>query len=223
MAEDDSPKIKVYILDDHEVVRRGLRDLLETSGEITVVGEGGTARDALTDVPLIQPDVAVLDVRLPDGNGIEVCRELRDQDPGLRCLILTSFDDDEALASAVLAGANGFILKQVRQMELVRAVCQVARGVNLIDPALARQAVDRHRLRPADDDRIEYLTAQELKILSLLSEGKTNRQIGEELYLAEKTVKNYVSNVLSKMGFTRRTEAAVYAVRREQRDHRPSS
>lgn len=213
---------KVFLLDDHEVVRRGLRDLLEASGDIEVVGEAGTAAEALARAPIAQADVAILDVRLPDGNGIEVCRELRDLDPGLRCIILTSFDDDDALAAAVLSGASAYFLKQIRSAELLSAVRQVATGTSLIDPSVARAAIERSRSKAARDERTRDLTPQELKILHLIAEGKTNRQIGAEMYLAEKTVKNYVSNVLAKMGFSRRTQAAVYAVRHEETDEAES-
>lgn len=202
----------MFLLDDHEIVRRGLRELFDAEDEFEVVGEASTAAEALARVPPTKPDVAVLDVRLPDGSGIEVCRDLRAALPDLRCLMLTSFADDNALFSAILAGASGYVLKQIKGSELVSAVRRVAAGESLIDPALTASVVDRLR-GGREDERLRRLTAQERRILSLIAEGKTNRQIGEEMYLAEKTVKNYVSNLLAKMGFSRRTEAAVYATR----------
>lgn len=207
----------VFLLDDHEVVRRGLRELLETEPDLEVVGEAATAEEALARIPPAAPDVAILDVRLPDGDGVEVCRELRSLVPELRCLMLTSFADDEALFSAIMAGASGYVLKQIRGSELVQAVRRVAEGESLLDPALTRQVMDRLRGEEEQDERLARLTAQERKILDLIAEGRTNRQIAEELFLAEKTVKNYVSNLLSKMGFARRTEAAVYAARLSER------
>ncbi len=204
--------IRVFLVDDHEVVRRGLRQLLEASGDIEIVGEAGTRADALSRVPPAKPDVAVLDVRLPDGNGVEVCRDLRSAMPSLYCLMLTSFADDDALFSAILAGASGYLLKQIRGTELVTAVRRVAEGQSLIDPALTARVMERLRGKQ-EDERIAKLSPQEHRILDLIAEGKTNRQIGAEMFLAEKTVKNYVSNLLAKMGFSRRTEAAVYATR----------
>lgn len=200
------------MLDDHEIVRRGLRELFETQDDIQVVGEAGNADEAVTRVPPTRPDVAVLDVRLPGASGIEVCRDLRAAMPDLRCLMLTSFADDDALFSAILAGASGYLLKQVRGPELVTAVRRVAAGQSLIDPALTASVMERLRGKQ-EDERIGKLSPQERRILDLIAEGKTNRQIGSEMYLAEKTVKNYVSNLLAKMGFSRRTEAAVYATR----------
>jgi len=213
--------IGVFLLDDHEIVRKGVRDLLEAEPDIKVVGEAGTAESALARIPALHPDVAVLDVRLPDGDGVEVCRDLRSAMPELKCLMLTSFADDEALFSAILAGASGYVLKQIRGAELVSAVRRVAAGESLLDPALTRQVMDRLRGEKVEDERLSRLTAQERNILELIAEGKTNRQIAEELFLAEKTVKNYVSNLLSKMGFARRTEAAVYAARLSERQHKP--
>jgi len=210
---------RVFLLDDHEVVRRGLREVFEAEDDLEVVGEAGTAAEAVARVPATRPDVAVLDVRLPDGDGVEVCRELRALVPELRCLMLTSFADDEALFSAILAGASGYVLKQIRGTELVNAVRRVAAGESLLDPALTRQVMDRLRGEREEDERLARLTAQERNILALIAEGKTNRQIADQLYLAEKTVKNYVSNLLSKMGFARRTEAAVYAARLAERQH----
>jgi DNA-binding NarL/FixJ family response regulator len=212
---------RVFLLDDHEVVRRGLRELFDAEEDLSVVGEASSAEEALSRVPSTRPDVAVLDVRLPDGDGVEVCRDLRSAMPDLKCLMLTSFADDEALFSAILAGAAGYVLKQIKGAELVTAVRRVAAGESLLDPSLTRQVMDRLRGEQAEDERLARLTAQERNILDLIAEGKTNRQIADELYLAEKTVKNYVSNLLSKMGFSRRTEAAVYAARLSERRHKP--
>jgi len=212
---------RVFLLDDHEVVRRGLRELFEAEEDLSVVGEAATAEEAISRVPATRPDVAVLDVRLPDGDGVEVCRDLRSAMPELKCLMLTSFADDEALFSAILAGASGYVLKQVKGSDLVSAVRRVAAGGSLLDPALTRQVMDRLRGEKVEDERLARLTGQERNILQLIADGKTNRQIADELFLAEKTVKNYVSNLLSKMGFARRTEAAVYAARlaeRKQKD-----
>jgi len=204
--------IRVFLLDDHEIVRRGLRELFETQDDLEVVGEASNAEEAMMRVPPARPDVAVLDVRLPGASGIEVCRDLRAAMPELRCLMLTSFADDEALFAAILAGASGYLLKQIRGPELVSAVRRVAAGQSLIDPALTAAVMERLRGKQ-EDERIARLSPQERRILDLIAEGKTNRQIGAEMYLAEKTVKNYVSNLLAKMGFSRRTEAAVYATR----------
>ena len=208
--------IRVFLLDDHEIVRRGVRELLEAEDDLTVVGEAGTAADALARLPATRPDVAVLDVRLPDGNGIEVCREIRSRHPETACLMLTSFADDEALFSAVMAGASGFVLKQVRGAELVDGVRRVARGESLLDPLTTARVLDRIRAQP-EDDELAGLTAQEKVLLGHIAEGLTNRQIGEEMHLAEKTIKNYVSNLLTKLGMSRRTEAAVYAARLAER------
>jgi two-component system response regulator DevR len=207
--------IRVFLLDDHEVVRRGVRELLEvdSQGEIEVVGEAGTADEALRRMPAVRPDVAVLDVRLPDGDGVEVCREIRSNHPEVRCLMLTSFADDEALFDAIMAGAAGYVLKQVRGHDLVDNVTRVAAGQSLLDPNVTATVLERLRRGPEEDPGAPHLTDQERKILDLLAEGLTNRQIGERLYLAEKTVKNYVSNLLMKLGMHRRTEAAVYATR----------
>ncbi len=211
---------KVFLLDDHEVVRRGLRELFETEDDLTVVGEAGTAQEALARVPSSRPDVAVLDVRLPDGDGIEVCRDLRSAMPELKCLMLTSYADDEALFSAILAGASGYVLKQIKGSDLVSAVQRVAAGESLLDPSLTRQVMERLRGENVEDERLARLTTQERNILELIADGKTNRQIADDLFLAEKTVKNYVSNLLSKMGFARRTEAAVYAAVLAERKHK---
>jgi two-component system, NarL family, response regulator DevR len=215
--------IKAFLLDDHEVVRRGVRELLEgeSRGEISVAGEAGTADEALRRLPAIRPDVAILDVRLPDGNGVEVCREIRSRHPEIQCLMLTSFADDEALFDAIMAGAAGYVLKQVRGSDLVDSVRRVAAGQSLLDPTVTAMVLNRLRRGPEEEPGVEQLTEQERRILDLLADGLTNRQIGERLYLAEKTVKNYVSNLLMKLGMHRRTEAAVYAARMaERRDRR---
>jgi two-component system response regulator DevR len=197
----------VFVVDDHEIVRRGLCDVLAGEPELTVVGEAATCREALVRVPAIRPDVAVLDVRLPDGNGIELCRELRSSLPELRCLVLTSFADDEALADAVLAGASGYLLKQVLGGDLVEAIRAVAGGRSLLDPRATEAAMAR--MRAPRDDPTAALTDQERRVLELIGRGLTNRQIAERMLLAEKTVKNYVSNLLAKLGLQRRTQAAV--------------
>jgi len=211
---------RVFLLDDHEIVRRGLRELLEAAGDLEVVGEAGSAEEALRRVPPLDPDVAVLDVRLPDGDGVAVCRELRSRLPDLRCLMLTSYTDDEALFDAIMAGASGYVLKQIRGAELVEAVRTVASGQSLLDPKVTARVLDRLRHGSSGDALLDSLTDQERRILDLLAEGLTNREIAERMFLAEKTVKNYVSNLLAKMGMQRRTEAAVYAARRSERQRR---
>jgi two-component system response regulator DevR len=208
---DSSSGIRVFLLDDHEVVRHGLRALLESAGDIVVVGESGLAVEAVARIPALHADVAILDARLPDGSGIEVCRSVRAVDPHVRALILTSYDDDEALFAAIMAGASGYVLKEIAGQDLVGAVRQVAGGNSLIDPALTARVLDRVRNGPATVPELAELTEQELKLLSLIAEGLTNRQIGERMFLAEKTVKNYVSSILSKLGLERRTQAAVLA------------
>jgi two-component system, NarL family, response regulator DevR len=212
--------IRVFLLDDHEIVRRGLRELLEAAGDMEVVGEAGTAEEALRRVPATNPDVAVLDVRLPDGDGVEVCRELRSRGGELQCLMLTSFADDEALFDAIMAGASGYVLKQIRGSDLVDAIRKVASGQSLLDPNVTTRVLERLRTGAPEDKKLEGLTDQERRILDLLAEGLTNREIAERMYLAEKTVKNYVSNLLAKMGMQRRTEAAVYAARLNERHRR---
>ena len=206
--------ITVFLMDDHEVVREGVRTLLESTGEIEVVGEAANATDALARIPAVQQDVAVLDVRVPDGNGIEVCREVRN-DGRTHCLILTSYSDDEALFESIMAGASGYVLKQVRGSELISAVKRVAAGESLLDPAITGRVLQRLREPEPVDERLSSLTGQERRILHLIADGKTNRQIAGEMFLAEKTIKNYVSNLLAKLGMQRRTEAAVFATKLE--------
>ncbi len=205
--------IRVFLLDDHEIVRRGLRDLLEAQDDFTVVGEASTAEEAIARIAPTQPDVAIVDMRLPDGNGVEVCREVRSHEPGIQCLILTSFADDEALFDAIMAGAAGYLLKQIKGNDLVDAIRRVAAGQSLLDPEVTARVLERLRSGPEVDERLARLTDQERRILDLISEGLTNRQIAERIFLAEKTVKNYVSNLLAKLGMERRTEAAVFAAR----------
>jgi DNA-binding NarL/FixJ family response regulator len=205
--------VRVFLLDDHEIVRRGVRELLEVEEDFEVVGEAGTAEDALVRIPGCSPDVAVIDMRLPDGNGVEVCREVRSRHPEVQCVVLTSFADDEALFDSIMAGAAGYLLKQIKGNDLVDAIRRVAAGQSLLDPNVTARVLERLRNGPAQDERLARLTDQERKILDLIAEGLTNRQIGERMFLAEKTVKNYVSNLLAKLGMERRTEAAVFATR----------
>ena len=208
--------IRVFLLDDHEIVRRGLKELLEAEDDLSVVGEADSVEVAFGRIPATRPDVAVLDVRLPDGSGVEVCRDIRSSHPEIACLMLTSYADDEALFAAIMAGAAGFVLKQVRGSDLVDAVRRVAAGESLLDPAVTARVLDRLRAKP-EDDELAGLTPQEQRILTLIGDGLTNRQIGEEMFLAEKTVKNYVSNLLAKLGMHRRTEVAAYAARLDER------
>jgi two-component system, NarL family, response regulator DevR len=213
MAEPDG-RIRVFLLDDHEVVREGVRSLLEASETIRVVGEASTCAEAMARIPATRPDVAVLDVQLPDGTGVEVCREIRSSQPEVRCLMLTSFSDEEALFESVMAGASGYVLKQVRGHDLVRTIQRVAAGESLIDPQVTGRLLERLRHPDAHEDpRLASLTQLERRMLDLIADGLTNRQIASELLLAEKTVKNYVSSILLKLGMSRRTEAAVFAVR----------
>jgi DNA-binding NarL/FixJ family response regulator len=205
--------IRVFLLDDHELVREGIRLLLEGDDDIEVVGEASSVSEALTRIPLARPDVAILDIRLEDGDGIEVCREMRSTLPDLHCLMLTSFADDEALYSSVMAGAAGYVLKQVRARDLIEDVKKVAGGASLMDARTIAGVVDRIRNPPAPDSKLSGLSPQEGRILDLITQGRTNRQIGEEMFLAEKTVKNYVTNLLAKLKMSSRTEAAVYAAR----------
>ena len=209
---DDAP-ITVYLLDDHEVVRAGLRALLDSHDGLSVVGEGGTARDALADLPRLTPDVAVLDARLPDGSGIEVCRDVRASHPEVAALILTSYDDDEALFAAIMAGAAGYVLKDIRGNDLVSAIRVVASGSSLIDPALTTRVLERVRNPQSMAPELAALTPQEQRLLAHIAEGLTNRQIADRMFLAEKTVKNYVSSILAKLGVERRTQAALLASR----------
>jgi len=206
-------QIGVFLLDDHEIVRKGVRDLLEAEPDITVIGEAGTAESALARIPALRPDVAILDVRLPDGDGVTVCREIRSRLPQTACLMLTSFGDDEALFDAIMAGAAGYVLKQIRGTDLVGAVRTVASGASLLDPEAASRVMRRMRERATAKDPLAGLTEQERRILELIGEGLTNRQIGERMFLAEKTVKNYVSALFAKLGMERRTQAAAFAAR----------
>lgn len=207
--------IRLFLLDDHELVRRGLKDLLEQEVDIEVVGESSLAKDAAARIPAIKPDVAVLDGRLPDGSGIEVCREIRSSNPDIAVIILTSYDDDDALFAAIMAGAAGYVLKQVRGTDLVDAVRRVASGQSLLDPAVTQRVLNRIREGRNDEDPLSALTKQERRILTLIGEGLTNRQIAAEMFLAEKTVKNYVTQLLAKLGLERRTQAAVLVTRHD--------
>ncbi|EGG43314.1 MULTISPECIES: response regulator [Streptomyces] len=212
--------IRVFLLDDHEVVRRGVHDLLNDEDDIEVVGEAANAEQALVRVPALRPDVAVLDVRLPDGDGVSVCRELRSRLPDLACLMLTSFDDEEALLDSIMAGASGYVLKQIKGSDLVSAVRTVARGQSLLDPSATTRLMARLRGGQAKEEEPEALpglTDREREILALIGEGLTNRQIGQRLYLAEKTVKNHISRLLAKLGVERRIQAAVIATQAQDR------
>ncbi|KRA32448.1 LuxR family transcriptional regulator [Nocardioides sp. Root614] len=209
----DTQPIRVYLLDDHEMIRRGIRDLLESEGDIVVVGESDSAREATSRIPALRPDVAILDGRLPDGSGIDVCRDIRSQDPSIKALILTSYDDDDALFSAIMAGAAGYVLKQVRGNDLLDIVRRVAAGQSTLDPSVTAQVLERIRTGPPVNKELESLTEQELRVLDLIGKGLTNRQIAQELFLAEKTIKNYVSSLLAKLGMSSRTQAAIYAVK----------
>ncbi|WP_369201966.1 response regulator [Streptomyces sp. PU-14G] len=218
----ENGRIRVFLVDDHEVVRRGVRDMLAADPALEIAGEAGTAADALDGIAAARPDVAILDVRLPDGSGIEVCREVRSRDESVHCLMLTSYADDEALLASVMAGASGYVLKELSRRELVRSVREVAAGTSLLDPADARRVLDRLHgagtgggsgAAASRDERLAALTPQERTILGLIGEGLTNRVIGDRLHLAEKTVKNYVSGLLAKLGMERRTQAAAYIAR----------
>jgi two-component system response regulator DevR len=217
-ATADTKTIRVFLVDDHEVVRRGIRDLLSTDGDIEVIGEAASSDAAISGVDADPPDVAVLDVRLGDGesDGVEVCREIRSRHPEVACVMLTSYADDEALFASIMAGAAGYVLKQIRGSDLTDAIRRVASGGTLLDPVVTAQVLSRLR-EPAEQDPLSVLTDRERKVLDLVAEGRTNRQIGEELYLAEKTVKNYVSSLLAKLGMERRSEAAAYAARLSER------
>ncbi len=209
--------LAVFLLDDHEVVRTGLRALLEASDDIRVVGEAGTVAEALARIPPTRPDVAILDVRLPDGSGVAVCREVRSSDPNIACVMLTSYADDEALIASIMAGAAGYVLKQVGSLDLLDTIRRAGAGESLLDPGLTERVLERLREGPQGDPRLASLTPQERRILDLIAEGKTNRQIAETMFLAEKTVKNYVSNLLAKLGMERRTQAATFAARLNER------
>lgn len=202
--------VRVFLLDDHEIVRRGISDLISAEKDITVVGEAASAAEALARIPAVRPDVAILDARLPDGSGIDVCRDIRSALPAVRCLILTSYDDNDAIFAAVMAGAAGYLLKEVRGSSLVDAVRQVAAGKSLLDPSVTERLLARLRDGEPTDDRLSSLTPREREILALIADGLTNKQIGETLFLAEKTIKNYVSGLLTKLGMQRRTQAAVF-------------
>jgi DNA-binding NarL/FixJ family response regulator len=215
--------IRVFILDDHELVRAGLHSLLQDQEDMEVVGEAGTAAEALALIAAVEPDVAILDVRLPDGNGIEVCREIRSRHPDVRCLMLTSFPDDEALYASVMAGAAGYVLKEIGGRDLLGDIRRVSSGASLLDPALTAELFDRLRKNQDMESRISSLTPQERRVLELIAQGRSNRQIAEDIFLAEGTVKNYVSRLLLKLGMQRRTEAAVYAaVLAERQSSSPS-
>ena len=207
----------VFLLDDHEVVRGGLTALFEATEDIVVVGEASTIAEALARIPATKPDVAILDVRLPDGSGIEVCRDIRSAWPEIVCIMLTSYADDEALFAAIMAGAAGYVLKQVGSSDLVETVRRAAAGESLLDPAMTERVLERVRQGPKEDAKLASLTPQERRILELIAKGDTNRQIADALFLAEKTVKNYVSNLLAKLGMERRTQAATFAVRLDER------
>ena len=214
-------QVRVFLVDDHEIVRRGVREVLEAESDLAVVGEASSVAEALVRLPLVRTDVAILDLRLPDGSGVELCRELRSLLPALGCLVLTSYADDEALMAAIMAGASGYVLKQIRGSELVSAVRTVAAGGSLLDPKAAAVVMQRMRA-PAPPDPLAGLSEQERHILELIGEGLTNREIGQRLFLSEKTVKNYVSNVLGKLGMHRRTQVAVLATQVRLRS-RPTS
>ncbi|MGZ4746042.1 MAG: response regulator [Oryzihumus sp.] len=203
--------VKVFLLDDHEIVRRGIRELLEMESDIEVVGESGSAQEATRRIPALRPQVALLDARLPDGSGLDVCRDVRSVDPSIQGLILTSFNDEDALTTAILAGAAGYLLKDIKGQDLVQAIRRVAAGEKLIDPAVAQRVKRSWEEDRGADPRLRTLTPQERRILEHVAEGLTNRQIGEAMFLAEKTVKNYITAVLAKLGMERRTQAAVFA------------
>lgn len=217
-----SAPTRIFILDDHELVRRGLFDLLGSTKDLVVVGEAATAAEALRRIPAVKPDVALLDVRLPDGSGIDVCRDIRSGFPEIRCLILTSFDDDEALYSAVMAGASGYLLKEIVGSSLLEDIRHVARGRSLLDPAVTQKLMERLQQPAQEDPLVKGLTPREREILDLIADGCTNRQIGEQLFLAEKTVKNNVTVILMKLGMQRRTQAAVFGSKVRRRRGRSS-
>jgi len=220
MTSMGSDQIRVFLMDDHEIVRRGLADLIGLERDMEVVGEAGSTKDALIRIPAAKPDVAVLDVRLPDGSGVEVCRDIRSSMPEVHCLMLTSYADDEALFDAIMAGASGYVLKEIRGNDLIDAIRQVAGGKSLLDPQATQRVLDRLRNGEKNDDRLDVLSDQERRILDLIGEGMTNRQIGEAMHLAEKTVKNYVSSLLAKLGMERRTQAAAFVARMSAENER---
>jgi DNA-binding NarL/FixJ family response regulator len=205
--------IRVFLLDDHEVVRRGVADMLQAEGDVEVVGESASAAEATRRIPALRPDVAILDARLPDGSGIDVCRDIRSIDPTIKGLILTSYEDDEALFAAIMAGAAGYVLKQIRGTDLVDTVRRVAAGQSLLDPAVTQRVLERIRHPVEEPKELRSLTEQERRILEHIAEGRTNREIASKMFLAEKTVKNYVSSLLAKLGLERRTQAAVLAAK----------
>ncbi len=216
----DGVSVSVFIVDDHELVRRGVVDFLRAQEGVEVVGEAGTAEEALSRVGDARPDVVLLDVRLPDGSGIEVCREIRSRHPSVHCVVFTSYPDEESLFSAIMAGASGYLLKSIKADELLEALRKVAAGQSLLDPSVTGQVLDRIRGMQEADTRVAALTEQERRILDLIGEGLSNREIAERVHLAEKTVKNYVSSLLDKLGMERRTQAAVFADRlTERRSH----
>jgi len=217
-------KIRIFILDDHELVRTGLKTLLDAEDDMDVVGQAATAQQGLEEIGTLQPDVAILDVRLPDGSGIEVCREIRSLYPDVSCLMLTSYADDDALFSAIMAGAAGYVLKEIGGSDLIGDIRRVSEGRSLIDATLSKDIFDRLRKSQKTEARLSSLSPQERRVLDLIAQGRSNRQIAEEIFLAEKTVKNYVSSLLAKLGMQRRTEAGVYAaILAERKSLNPSS
>ncbi len=217
-------KIRIFILDDHELVRTGLKTLLDAEDDMDVVGQAATAQQGLEEIGALQPDVAILDVRLPDGSGIEVCREIRSLYPDVSCLMLTSYADDDALFSAIMAGAAGYVLKEIGGSDLIGDIRRVSQGRSLIDANLSKEIFDRLRKSQKTEARLSSLSPQERKVLDLIAQGRSNRQIAEEIFLAEKTVKNYVSSLLAKLGMQRRTEAGVYAaILNERKSMNPSA
>ncbi|MFI7680413.1 response regulator [Actinophytocola sp. NPDC049390] len=216
---EEAAVVRVMLVDDHEIVRRGIADLIGTTDDLEVVGEASGVAEALARVPQVNPDVAVLDVRMPDGNGIELCRDLKSQLPELNCLMLTSYADDDALFDAIMAGASGFVLKQVLGLDLLDAIRTVGAGGSLLDPRTTAALMNRIRREREEQNPLNALTEQERAVFDLIGEGLTNRQIGEKLFLAEKTIKNYVSHVLNKLGMQRRTQAAVLATELRKKKH----
>lgn len=220
MYSDGMPS-RILLVDDHEIVRQGLRAMIDAQPDMEVVGEAGTSEDAVKRTGFDSPDVVVLDVRLPDGSGVEACREIRERFPDTRVLMLTSFADEDALMAAIMAGASGYVLKRVGGDELLTSIRRVASGESLLDPGMVGRLFDRLRTGGTTDPLLDKLSDQERKILTFIAEGMTNREIAAEMFLAEKTVKNYVSNMLAKMGMSRRTEAAAYMARLDAERHEP--